>query len=68
MSQTTATQDGYRIGQIAERLDLAYHTVWRLVKTGRLGHYRVGGSIRISEAHLQSYLRSVEHKPLRAVK
>jgi len=67
MSQTPVAT-GLTIQDVANRQQLSYWTVYRLVRSGRIGHYRVGGSIRISEEQYRAYLRSVEHKPLRAVK
>ncbi len=55
----------------AARLEVSPATVYSLVASGRLGHYRVGlgrGAIRISEEHIAAYLLAAERgvAPLQA--
>lgn len=49
-----------RVSQVAELLDVDAATVYRLAKTGEIGCYRVGGSIRIGENHYREYLERIE--------
>ena len=47
----------------AARLEVSPSTIYSLIATGRLGHYRVGlgrGAIRISEEHITAYLVAAE--------
>jgi excisionase family DNA binding protein len=49
----------YTVREIAERLNVSESNVYALVRSGRLGCYRIGngrGAIRISEQTLQRYL------------
>jgi excisionase family DNA binding protein len=49
------------VKQIAEQLGVAVETVYRLCRTGKLKHYKVGhgrGAIRITDSDLNDYLLS----------
>lgn len=51
------------IKQAAERLNVSEKTVRNLIKSGRLGHHRIGagrGVIRISEQSLAEHLAECE--------
>jgi len=47
------------VAMVAKRLRHSAATVYALIESGRLAHYRCPG-IRVSEAQLQLYLESVE--------
>ena len=49
----------FKVAQIAERLNCSESTVYQLIETGALRHYRCPG-IRISEEQLQAYLQETE--------
>jgi excisionase family DNA binding protein len=58
-----------RVKEAAERLEVSADTVYDLVKSGKLRHYRLGvgrGTIRISEEHLAEYLAGAESRPATA--
>lgn len=46
------------IRQVAERLAISRNLCYRLVATGKLRAYRIGGAIRFSEEQVQEYLNS----------
>jgi excisionase family DNA binding protein len=48
---------------VAEVLRLSMQTVYELLKTGQLPHYKVGRSYRVSEEQLADYLRGVRSDP-----
>jgi excisionase family DNA binding protein len=55
----------YTVQDAATRLMVSAALVYELVALGKLPCYRIGrgrGAIRISEEHIQSYLKSVEKK------
>lgn len=46
----------YTKEEAAAELKIGKRTLERLISTGELGAYRVGGSIRISDEHIEFYL------------
>jgi len=49
----------------AEVLGCSDRTVRRLVRTRRIGYYRLpGGRARFSPAHIEAYLKSIEQQPM----
>ena len=55
--------DFLTVKQVAERLGVSNASVYRLIEAGQLSAHRIGvgrGTLRVSEAALESYLRSVE--------
>jgi excisionase family DNA binding protein len=51
------------VKQVASRLEVSSATIYSLIASGRLRHYRIGngrGVVRISEDQLADYLRSAE--------
>jgi excisionase family DNA binding protein len=54
-----------RVKTVAERLSLSISKVYELIEKGQLGHYRLGGAIRVSETQLKDYLDGKEVKPER---
>ncbi len=56
-----------KVREAADRLELSPATVYSLVASGKLRHFRVGlgrGSIRIAEEHLAEYLQAAETVPI----
>jgi excisionase family DNA binding protein len=48
-----------KVADVAARLEVSAATVYSLIASGKLRHYRIGngrGAIRISEEHLASFL------------
>ncbi len=51
------------VKQAATRLEVSVATVYGLVASGKLRHYRIGngrGVVRIAEEHLAEFLRGAE--------
>jgi excisionase family DNA binding protein len=46
----------------AERISVSVQTVYRLIETGELPHYRVGNAIRIAEHHIRDFLAAHEER------
>jgi excisionase family DNA binding protein len=46
--------------QVAERLAISLSKVYALIDQGVIGCYRIGGSIRVSEEQLNTYLTGVK--------
>lgn len=44
--------------QCAERLNLSVSKVYRLLAEGRIGHFKIDGSLRVDERQLEEYLES----------
>lgn len=60
-----------RVKEAAARLEVCASTVYQLIESGVLGHYRIGtgrGVVRITEDHIAEYLARSEQvaKPLPA--
>jgi excisionase family DNA binding protein len=49
--------------EVAQRLDVHRRTVSRLLDSGQLVGYKVGGQWRVAKADLQAYLRRVRNIP-----
>lgn len=50
----------YDMHGTATRLGISYSGVWRLVRSGELGHYRVGGRVQVTEGQIRQYLAQAE--------
>jgi excisionase family DNA binding protein len=51
------------VRQAADRLEVSAATVYALLASGKLRHYRIGngrGVVRISEGHIADYLQKAE--------
>jgi excisionase family DNA binding protein len=51
------------VRQVASRLEVSIATIYSLIASGRLRHYRIGngrGVVRVSEEQLADYLKSSE--------
>jgi excisionase family DNA binding protein len=65
MMATGETNAYYSVKQIAEELGVNHKLIRKLVFSGKLEGYKVGGAIRISKAALNAYLENVKiNKPL----
>jgi excisionase family DNA binding protein len=54
------------VKDVAARLQVSTATIYGLLASGKLRHYRIGngrGVMRISEEHLAEYLRGAEPRP-----
>jgi excisionase family DNA binding protein len=55
----------YRVKQVAEKLNVNHELVRKLVGSGKLDAWKVGGAIRISETAVNVYQESTKiQKPL----
>ena len=50
-----------KVKQVAERLNLSPSKVYELIDEEKLPHYRIGGTLRVSDVHLAEFLASNEH-------
>lgn len=50
----------YRVKAVAARLGVSERHVWRLIKGGKLAHYKMGRRVVVSDEQLAAYLQSVE--------
>lgn len=48
-----------RVSQVASRLNLSASKVYQLIDAGKIPHYRLDGSIRVTEDQLTEYLDAV---------
>jgi excisionase family DNA binding protein len=55
--------DIYTVEQVAEKLQIAVRTVYKLIKSGQLPASKVGSQYRISEEQLERFMKSQEVKP-----
>jgi hypothetical protein len=64
MAETaTATERLYTKRETAGVLRVSEITVHRLLKSKRLGYYRVAARVFVGEGHIQDYLSREERKP-----
>jgi excisionase family DNA binding protein len=55
------------VRQAADRLEVSVGTIYGLVSSGKLKHYRIGngrGVVRITEEHIAEYLENAQPKTL----
>ena len=52
-----------KVRQVASRLNVSPSKVYELIETGKLGHYRMDGAIRVSEDQVREYLESTRREP-----
>lgn len=48
----------YTVEDVAKMLRLTTDYVYRLARTGALGHYKIGASVRITQEQLDAFLAS----------
>ncbi len=64
MAETaTATEKLYTKREAAGVLRCSEITIYRLIKSKKLGHFRVGSRVLVGEHHLRNYLASAEDGP-----
>ncbi|NNM99331.1 MAG: helix-turn-helix domain-containing protein [Candidatus Eremiobacteraeota bacterium] len=51
-----STSSLYNVDQVAKRLGKSVRFVWGVISKRELGCYRVGRSVRVSEADIDAYL------------
>lgn len=51
------------VKQVAERLSVSPSKVYRLIETGQLAHHRIGGSIRMTEEQVATFLEATRREP-----
>lgn len=57
----------FKVRAVAERLSCSPATVYALIASGKLRHYRIGtgrGAIRVSEDQIAEFLSGAEAKPV----
>jgi excisionase family DNA binding protein len=52
-----------KVSEVANRLRLSQSKIYELVERGALPHYRIEGSIRVSEEQLSQFLAERERGP-----
>ena len=48
------------VSDVAKALEVSESKIYELVRSCRIGHYRIDGTIRISRRHVVDYLDSLE--------
>jgi putative resolvase len=54
----TVEETYFTVGEVAERLKVSHMTVYRWIKTGQLGAYKIGGEFRITEQDIKRFLET----------
>jgi len=52
----TVEETYFTVEEVAERLKVSHMTVYRWIKTGSLGAYKLGGEFRITEGDIDQFL------------
>lgn len=52
-----------KVKEVGERLNISVAKCYELVESGKLGHHRLDGAIRISEEQVKEYLAMTERAP-----
>jgi excisionase family DNA binding protein len=52
----TVEERYFTVEEIAERLRVSHMTVYRWIKAGKLGAYKLGGEFRITEQDIEDFL------------
>jgi len=53
----------YTVKEVSAILKVPDATIERLVHTKKISHFKVSGKVRISEKHIQDYLKNIEVAP-----
>lgn len=53
-------EEKFSIEGAAQRAGVSYWTLWREIRRGRLGCYRIGGCVLVGRSHLERYLSDSE--------
>jgi excisionase family DNA binding protein len=52
----TVEETYFTVEEVAERLKVSHMTVYRWIKAGNLGAYKLGGEFRITEGDVECFL------------
>ena len=52
----TVEETYFTVEEVAERLKVSHMTVYRWIKAGNLGAYKLGGEFRITEEDVERFL------------
>ena len=52
----------YTVEEIAEKYRVTPNTVYRWITSGKLGHFKIGDNIRITEEQLQEFITKSSKK------
>ena len=56
----------FKVQEVAQRLNCSISTVYSLIESGRLPHYRCPG-VRVSEEQINAYLNDTKREQLESV-
>jgi excisionase family DNA binding protein len=48
----------FTVEEVADRLRVSHMTVYRWIKAGKLGAYKLGGEFRITEQDIERFLKA----------
>jgi len=54
----------YTVATLAVEIEISQRTVHRLLSEGQLGHCRFGNRIKISQKHVDEFLKRLEHRAI----
>jgi putative molybdopterin biosynthesis protein len=54
----TVEEAYFTVEEVAERLKVSHMTVYRWIKAGKLGAYKLGGEFRITERDIERFLEA----------
>jgi len=54
----TVEERYFTVEEVAERLKVSHMTVYRWIKDGKLGDYKIGGEFRITERDVERFLQA----------
>lgn len=54
----TVEETYFTVEEVADRLKVSHMTVYRWIKAGQLGAYKIGGEFRITERDIEHYLKA----------
>ncbi len=53
----TVEERYFTVEEVADRLKVSHMTVYRWIKAGQLGAYKIGGEFRITERDIDRFLK-----------
>lgn len=62
MKQEKNKQEFYLVSELADTLRVSHMTIYRYIKAGKLGAYKIGKEFRIGKREFQNFLHKVETK------
>ncbi len=54
----TVEETYFTVEEVAERLKVSHMTVYRWIKAGQLGAYKIGGEFRITGRDIERFLKA----------